>query len=75
LPDGATKPDLDEAELDGPLRPLPTSSGTAVVFNYNLVHQGANSNRATRTRVSMETTLEVPRRHLEKRCGDLSRFY
>jgi hypothetical protein len=75
LPDGAVKPAFDERDLPTPMQVLSTPIGTAVVFNYNLVHRGANSPKATRTRVSMETTLEVPRRRLEARCGDLSRYY
>jgi hypothetical protein len=45
------------------------------MFNYNLVHRGANSKLATRTRVSMELTLEVPREQLEPLCGRLARYY
>jgi hypothetical protein len=69
------KPYFDPADLPSPLAKLDTPPGTAVLFNYNLVHQGANSTRATRTRVSMETTLEVSRRQLEQRYGDLGGYY
>jgi hypothetical protein len=75
LPEGAYKPHFEEANLPIPLKTLNTPSGTSVLFNYNLVHRGANSNRATRTRVSMETTLLLSRRRLEERYGDLSAFY
>jgi hypothetical protein len=73
--DSGYKPYFDPAHLPAPLVKLDTRPGTAVLFNYNLVHQGANSTRATRTRVSMETTLEVSRHQLEQRYGDLSRYY
>ena len=73
--DGVYKPNLNESELDRPLETLDTPPGTAVLFNYNLVHRGANSSKATRTRVSMEFTLDIPRRELEQRYGDLSSFY
>ncbi len=72
---GAFKPDLPQAELDRPLRTLTTPPGTAVMFNYNLVHRGANSSHATRTRVSMELALNIPRGLLEERCGDVSRYH
>jgi hypothetical protein len=75
LADGAYKPDLRESELDRPLETLDTPPGTAVLFNYNLVHRGANSSEATRTRVSMEFTLDIPRRELEQRYGDMSIYY
>jgi hypothetical protein len=74
LPDGAVKPEFDKADLPTPLQTIPTPSGTVLLFNYSLVHQGANSDRACRTRVSMELTLELPRRPLEQRLGDLSAF-
>jgi len=47
----------------------------AVLFNYNLVHRGANSDKAKCTRVSMELTLDVPRSRLEECYGDLSAYY
>jgi Phytanoyl-CoA dioxygenase (PhyH) len=75
LADGHYKPHLDEADLPVALRTLDTPCGTSVLFNYNLVHRGANSSKAARTRVSMETTLDVPRRRFEERYGDLSAFY
>jgi hypothetical protein len=75
LPDGLYKPHFDEADLPAPLRTLDTPCGTALLFNYNLVHRGANSDQATRTRVSMEMTLDVPRHQLEPTCGDLSGYY
>ena len=75
LPDGHFKPHFDEADLSFPLKTLDTPCGTAVLFNYNLVHCGANSDNAKFTRVSMETTLEVPRREIEPLYGDLSAFY
>lgn len=74
-PDGTYKPHFDEADLSIPLKTIDTPCGTALLFNYNLVHRGANSDEARRTRVSMEMTLEVPRRCLEERYGDLSAFY
>jgi hypothetical protein len=74
LPDGGVKPEFDEADLPAPLQTIPTPCGTALLFNYSLVHQGANSDRARRTRVSMELTLELPRRPLERQLGDLSDF-
>jgi hypothetical protein len=52
-----------------------TTSGAAVFSNYNLMHQGANSTRATRTPVIMETTWEVSSRQLERHYGDLSSYY
>jgi len=73
--EGHYKPFLNEAELPVPLKTLETPCGTSVIFNYNLVHRGANSNRAKHTRVSMETTLLVPRKRFEERYGDLSAFY
>ena len=73
--EGLFKPDLDESDLDRPLQTLPTPPGAVVMFNYNLVHRGANSSRATQTRVSMETTVEIPRRAFDERYGDLSAFY
>jgi hypothetical protein len=75
LPDGHYKPHFDEADLPVPLKTLDTPCGTSVLFNYNLVHRGANSHNAKRTRVSMETTVLVPRRRFEERYGDLSLFY
>lgn len=75
LPDGTYKPHFDEADLPAPLKTLDAPCGTSVLFNYNLVHRGANSNKAKRTRVSMETTVLVPRRRFEERYGDLSLFY
>jgi hypothetical protein len=75
LADGAQKPDLHESELDRPPETLDTPPGTAVLFNYNLLHRGANSSKATRTRVSMEFTLDIPRRELEQRYGDMSIYY
>jgi len=75
LADGHYKPYFDEADLPTPLKTLDTPCGTAVLFNYNLVHRGANSDNATRTRVSMELTLDVPRRRFEERYGDMSAFY
>lgn len=75
LNDGAYKPDLHESELDRPLQTLDTPPGTAVLFNYNLVHRGANSSQATRSRVSMEFTLDIPRHALEERYGDMSAYY
>jgi hypothetical protein len=73
--DGHYKPHFDEADLPMPLKTLDTPCGTAVLFNYNLVHRGANSDKAARTRVSMELTLDVPRGELEPLCGDLSGYY
>jgi ectoine hydroxylase-related dioxygenase (phytanoyl-CoA dioxygenase family) len=67
LADGAYKPDLHENKLDRPLETRDTPPGTAVLFNYNLVHRCANSSKATRNRVSMEFTLDIPRRELEQR--------
>jgi hypothetical protein len=75
LSDGTYKPHFDEADLPVPLKTLDTPCGTSVLFNYNLVHRGANSSKAKRTRVSMEATVLVPRRRLEERYGDLSMFY
>jgi hypothetical protein len=75
LSDGQYKPHFDEADLPAPLMTLNTPCGTSVIFNYNLVHRGANSKMAKCTRVSMETTLDVSRRQLERICGDLSTFY
>jgi hypothetical protein len=75
LPDGHYKPYFDEADLPTPLQTLDTPCGTSVIFNYNLVHRGANCNEAKRTRVSIETTLLVPRQSFEMRYGDLSAFY
>lgn len=75
LGDGLFKPDLDEANLDRPLQTLPTPPGTAVMFSYNLVHRGANSGRATRTRVSMELTLNIPRAKFAARYGDVGQFH
>jgi hypothetical protein len=74
LPDGSVKPEFDDATLPAPLQTIPTPCGTALLFNYNLVHRGANSDRATRTRVSMEFSLDLPRRPMEQRYGDLSTF-
>jgi hypothetical protein len=74
LPDGGVKPEFNEADLPAPLQTVPTICGTALLFNYSLVHRGANSDLARRTRVSMELTLELPRRPLEHRFGDLSAF-
>jgi hypothetical protein len=68
---GAYKPELNESELDQPLQTLVTPPGTTVMFNYSLVHRGANSRRATRTRVSMEMTLAIPRALFEARYGDM----
>ena len=73
--DGSFKPDLREADLDRPLQTLPTPPGTAVMFNYNLIHRGANSSRATRTRVSMELAIDIPRAALEARYGNTGRFH
>ena len=73
--EGLFKPDLREADLDQPLQTLPTAPGAAVLFNYNLVHRGANSGRATRTRVSMELTLNIPREQLQERFGNVSRYH
>ena len=73
--DGHYKPDLAEADLDRSLQTLPTPPGTAVLFNYNLVHRGANSGSATRTRVSMELTVNIPRDALESWYGDLRAFH
>lgn len=73
--EGLLKPDLAEADLDRPLQTLPTPAGTAVMFNYNVVHRGANSGRATRTRVSMELTVNIPRSQLQELCGDVSRYH
>ena len=69
--DGHFKPDLREADLDRPLQTLSTPPGTAVMFNYNLIHRGANSGRATRTRVSMEFAINIPRDDLEARYGNI----
>ncbi len=66
---------LRTSDLPAPLQTIDTPCGTSVIFNYNLVHRGANSSKAKLTRVSMETTLLVPRRSLEERYGDLSAFY
>jgi hypothetical protein len=74
LPGGGYKPVYDP-DPPLPLVTLDTPCGTAVMFNYSLVHNGVNSDFATKTRVSMETTLEIPRRQLEEACGDLSAFY
>jgi hypothetical protein len=73
--DGNFKPDLSEADLDRPLQTLSTPPGTAVMFNYNLVHRGANSGRATRTRVSMELTIDIPRSEIETRYGNITLFH
>jgi hypothetical protein len=75
LPDGHYKPYFDEADLPAPLTTLETPCGSVVIFNYNLVHRGANSSKAQLTRVSMETTVLVPRRAFEERYGDLGAFY
>ncbi len=75
LPDGLFKPQLDESALKAPLKTVPVPCGTAVMFNYNLVHRGANTAKATQTRVSMELTLDIPRRAMEARYGDMSAFY
>jgi hypothetical protein len=72
LPDGSMKPEFDEINLPAPLKTIFTPCGTVLLFNYSLVHRGANSDRATRTRVSMELTLEIPRGPLEERYGALS---
>jgi len=74
-PDSTYKPHFDETDLPVPLKTIDTPCGTALLFNYNLVHRGANSDEARCTRVSMEMTLELPRRCLEERYGDLSAFY
>jgi hypothetical protein len=73
--DGNFKPDLQESDLDRPLQTLLTPPGTAVMFNYNLVHRGANSSRATRTRVSTELAINLPRRDLEARYGNIGLFH
>ena len=73
--DGLFKPNLPETELDQPLQTLPTPPGTAVMFNYNLVHRGANSSQATRTRVSMELTMNIPRDRVEELYGDVGRYH
>jgi hypothetical protein len=70
--DGSIKPEFDEANLPSPLKTISTPCGTVLLFNYSLVHRGANSDRATQTRVSMELTLELPRQPLEERYGPLS---
>jgi hypothetical protein len=75
LSDGVCKPDFDEKDLPAPLQTVASPIGTAVLFNYNLVHRGANSDAATQTRVSMEFTLDIPRDEMEKRYGPLDRFY
>lgn len=75
LTDGRFKPVLDESQLDQPLQVLQTPPGTVVMFNYNLVHRGANSGRATQTRVSMELALNLPRVMLEQWFGDVSRYH
>jgi hypothetical protein len=75
LPDGVYKPHFDRSDLTTSLKTLATPCGSAVLFNYNLVHQGANSPNATSTRVSMEMTLAVPRQSLGDRYGDLNIFY
>jgi hypothetical protein len=75
LPDGGIKPVFDEVQLPAPLETITTPSGTVLLFNYNLVHQGANSDKAKRTRVSMEFTLLIPRSHLEKQIGELEGYY
>jgi hypothetical protein len=75
LADGHYKPHFEEIDLPAPLQTMDTPCGNAVIFNYNLVHRGANSHKAKHTRVSMEVTLLVPRRSLEERYGDLSAFY
>jgi hypothetical protein len=74
LPDGSVKPEFNEASLPAPLELIDTPCGTVLLFNYSLVHRGANTDRATRTRVSMELTLELPRRVLEECYGGLSTF-
>jgi hypothetical protein len=74
-PDGAYKPYFDATMLPAPLKTLTTPCGTALMFNYNLIHQGANSERATRTRVSMEFTLDLPRAQMERRFGNLDAFF
>jgi phytanoyl-CoA dioxygenase PhyH len=72
---GNFKPDLSESELDRPLQTLATPPGTAVMFNYNLVHRGANSSRAIRTRVSMELVVNLPRRELKERIENIDQFF
>jgi len=74
LPDGSLKPEFDEADLPAALEIIKTPCRTVLLFNYSLVHRGANTHRATRTRVSMEFTLELPRCLLEDRYGALSSF-
>jgi len=73
--EGLYKPSLSESELDRPLQTLRTPPGTAVMFNYNLVHRGANTSQAKRTRVSMELTMNIPRDHLEALYGNVSRYH
>ncbi|HEX4411533.1 MAG TPA: hypothetical protein VH206_22400 [Xanthobacteraceae bacterium] len=72
---GLYKPNLAEAELDRPLQTLRTPPGTAVLFNYNLVHRGANTSRATQTRVSMELTMNIPRDRLAALYGNVGRYH
>ena len=73
--DGLFKPDFSPSDLDRPLETLVISPGTTVMFSYNLIHRGANSDRATKTRVSMEMSLNLPRREVEALCGDVSRYH
>jgi hypothetical protein len=75
LPDGGVKPEFHETQLPEPLKTIATPCGTVLLFNYNLVHRGANSDQATRTRVSMESTLLIPRKQVEKHAGKLFEPY
>ena len=73
--EGVFKPDFSASDLDRPLETLLTPPGSIVMFSYNLIHRGANSNRATQTRVSMEMSLNLPRNRVEQLCGDVSRYH
>lgn len=73
--DGTIKPHFRKADLPQPMQVLPTPIGSVLLFSYNLVHQGANSALANQTRVSMETTLLIPRQELAPLMPGLSSFY
>jgi hypothetical protein len=73
--EGLLKPDFSPSDLNRPLETLMISPGTAVMFSYNLVHRGANSARAKKTRVSMEMSLNLPRSDVEVLCGDTCRYH
>jgi hypothetical protein len=73
--EGVFKPDFSPSDLGRPLETLVISPGTTMMFSYNLIHRGANSGRATRSRVSVEMSLNLPRSDVEALCGDISRYH